>query len=158
MTWFRRLLPLALLLCGCRMAAPHAVTPSYPDLPVARLSYSDHVEETSLRANYGYVIDWPTGSQPTFYVFDRSRGLRLRTRSWTAFLVALTAFPHGSDVDAVSKCSVPFAAGMPLDHADVLDAVIVGKHLHPLGPSDPQHVELCTCETKSCDLLFDVEK
>jgi hypothetical protein len=152
------LLTIALLLCGCRAAPPQAAAPTYPDLRIARLTYPDHAQDVSLLASYGYVIDWRSDTQPTFYVFNRPRHQRLRTRSWTTFLVALAQIPNDSTVDAVDQCSAPFSAGIPPTHADVLDTVIIAKHLHRVLPSDPLHVELCTCETKSCDLLFDVEK
>ncbi len=122
-----------------------------------QLTYSDRVKNVDLRADYGYIIDWPRENEPAFYVFNKPQRARIRTSTWEGFIAEVRKIPDGCEIDEVNKCMVPFAWGMPDDKRQELERVLSEKSVKTINLGD-QHIDFCSCESTRMDVLSDAAR
>jgi hypothetical protein len=154
-----RLFLVTLLLAATGCNRTHTVGSVDDSFPIVQLTYAHRIEEVRLWADYGYVIDWPGDKTPRFYVFDRSRRDRSRQATWEAFVAALRAIPDGSELDTVSRCTVPFDWGMPEGRRQELGRLFAEKSFNLVSRDDAdRHCAFCYCETTRMIVLSDAKR
>lgn len=133
--------------------------PAVSDFPIVELKYQDRTKLVHLLSNYGYIIDWPEGRRPLFYVFDRKQRSRTRTDRWERFIQELKRLPDGIEIDAVRRCMVPFARGMPHSKSKELQKILDAKFIKRVSIDDrTKHVIFCSCETVNVRILYDDDR
>jgi len=147
---------LFLLFAGCS-----STQPASSGFPIVELTYRDRTEKVNLRSDYGYIVHWVgvEGRKPVFYVFDRKRRSRIKTDRWERFIQELKSLPDGIEIDAVGKCSAPFAWGMPESNRKELQQVLEKKSIREIDVEDvTKHVLFCYCEAGDFRVLYDKER
>ncbi len=127
------------------------------EFPIVEVTYRAGREGLlfCLLADYGYIIDWGMGDEPSFYVFDKPKGVRIKTATWGQFLEELKRLPDGIEIDPVSKCTSRFDHWMPRANHEELKQLLDGKRIETLSHHETdKHVAFCYCEA-SFDILFD---
>ena len=147
---------LLFLLCvGCT-----STQPASPGFPIVELKYRDRTEKVNLRSDYGYIVHWVgvEGQKPVFYVFNRKRRSRIKTDRWERFIQELKSLPDGIEIDAVGKCSAPFAWGMTEAKRKKLQQVLEQKSIRVIDSEDlSKHVLFDYCEAMDFRVLYDDE-
>ena len=150
------LMLLFLLYTGCT-----STQPASSGFPIVELTYRDRTEKVNLRSDYGYIVHWVgvEGRKPVFYVFDRKSRSRIKTDRWERFIQELKRLPDGIEIDAVGKCSAPFAWGMPESNREELRQVLKQKSIRVIDVEDvTKHVMFCYCEAMGFRVLYDEER
>ncbi|MEK7414097.1 MAG: hypothetical protein AAB263_12355 [Planctomycetota bacterium] len=111
-----------------------------------------------LKSAYGFIIAWGEGVPPTFYVFSRAEGLRIKTTLWNTFIHELQRLPDGVDIDDIAKCTVPFAWEMPDGKWQELEQILTAKSMRLIAADDERHTTFCYCESKGFSVLYDQER
>ena len=63
------------------------------------------------------------------------------------------------EINAVGRCTVPFAWGMPETKREELQRVLDDKSIRVVSIDDPaKHVMFCYCETVGVRVLYDEER
>ncbi|MBT3200709.1 MAG: hypothetical protein HN350_12425 [Phycisphaerales bacterium] len=133
--------------------------PAGQDFPVVELKYRDRIENINLLSDYGYIIDWPKDTPPSFYLFDRKKRTRIKTNRWESFIRELKRLPNGVKIDRISKCSVSFAWAMPSEKHKELTSVLKSKAIDHVNHEDlTKHTTFCYCETRGIRILHDEAK
>jgi len=144
---------------------PHSIhsgatsRPAAGDFPIVELKYRDRTELVGLLADYGYIVDWPKGRKPSFYVFDRKRRSRFKTDRWERFIQELKRLPEGIEIDAVRRCTASFSYGMPRSKYKELRKVLDERSIRTISIDDlTRHVMFCYCETIDLRVLHDEDR
>jgi hypothetical protein len=141
----KKLLPLILLALICGGCSSK--------MAVVELVYKDRTVLTHAHSDYTCAIYWYPEKAPSFYLYNRPAGTRIKTTEWETFVKELKRLPDGAEMDRISKCQASLAGGMPDAKSDEFNSLLAAKKMTLVNGD----IMLCTCESKSFRFLYDKE-